>query len=305
MKKVKLQLLGMLTLMATLALPVWALPLPANGLVAYYPFHGNAKDASGHNYNGSAVGGVTVVSNHLNQAASAYHLDGTNAYIYFGPILPDMTAMSFGAWVNAESSSGTTICEGDWQPGNDVDFTVTTTNELFYCTKDGYSVGTWQNFGANIKSNWTFVVWVVNTNLTQFYLDGTLATNLPQGGADLGYHDLIVGTQEFPKNGFGWQGYWKGAISDLMIYNRALSANEVSMVYIAESAPILSIQKPFYLTTASLSTGSNYQVQVTSDLVNWTNQGSAFTATNNYWSSTNYLNGVNGNPLFFRIQCAP
>jgi hypothetical protein len=67
----------------------------------------------------------------------------------------------------------------------------------------------------------------------------------------------------------------------------------------------ISIQKAVYLTSANLQVGSDYQVQASSDLINWTNQGSVFTATNSYWQSTNYWN-VNGwNQLFFRLQNAP
>jgi hypothetical protein len=273
--------------------------------VAYYPFNGNANDASGHNLNGTANGGLTVVSNHLNQAASAYHLNGTNAYIYFGPILPDMTSMTFTLWVKVEASTGTTICEGDWTVGNDFNLTVIPSEEIFYCTKGGYNQTTWQNLNTNIGSQWAYVAWVVSTNQTQFFVNGALTVNLAQGGTDVGYHDFIVGTQEYPQGNFGWQNYWKGAVSDLRIYNRALSTNEVAQLYALQFPPILNVQKAVYLTSNNLQTGSNYQVQASSDLVNWTNQGSVFTATTNYWRSTNYWDVANWNQLFFRLQVAP
>ena len=48
-----------------------------NGLVAYYPFNGNANDASGNGHNGTNHGGVLVPDRfgNLNQA---YRFDGTN-----------------------------------------------------------------------------------------------------------------------------------------------------------------------------------------------------------------------------------
>lgn len=51
--------------------------------------------------------------------------------------------------------------------------------------------------------------------------------------------------------------------------------------------------------------GSNYQLQVSSDLITWTNQGSPFTATNIYMTYPHYFNVDNWNQLFFRLQANP
>ncbi|MGD0350930.1 MAG: hypothetical protein ABSB84_11560 [Verrucomicrobiota bacterium] len=79
--------------------------------------------------------------------------------------------------------------------------------------------------------------------------------------------------------------------------------DNVSLVPLSaiQSAPIINIQKAVYLTSSNLWTGSNYQVQASTDLLNWTNQGSVFTATNSSWSSTQYWNVSNWNQLFFRL----
>ncbi len=69
--------------------------------------------------------------------------------------------------------------------------------------------------------------------------------------------------------------------------------------------PTLSIQKAVYLTAVNLLVGSNYQIQASMDLSNWTNQGQAFTATNSNWQSTNYWSVSDWNQLFFRLQSAP
>jgi hypothetical protein len=77
------------------------------------------------------------------------------------------------------------------------------------------------------------------------------------------------------------------------------------LVVAPEAGPTINIQKAVYLTSTNLLTGSNYQVQSSTDLVNWTNQGSVFTATTNCWQSTNYWSVTNWNQLFFRLQLAP
>src|SRR5580698_7485703 len=55
------------------------------GLIAYYPFNGNANDASGNKLNGSVVGGVTFTNDASGKANSAVTFDGSTGYI----IIPD------------------------------------------------------------------------------------------------------------------------------------------------------------------------------------------------------------------------
>lgn len=57
-------------LMVNLTLLVKA-QIPTNGLVAYYPFNGNANDESGNGHNGS-VTGATLITDRLGQASSAF-----------------------------------------------------------------------------------------------------------------------------------------------------------------------------------------------------------------------------------------
>jgi hypothetical protein len=54
-----------------------------------------------------------------------------------------------------------------------------------------------------------------------------------------------------------------------------------------------------------LMPGTNYQMQVSADLVTWTNQGPAFKATNNSMLYPEYFDVDNWGKLFFRVQAAP
>jgi len=48
------------------------------GLKAYYPFSGNANDASGNGYNGVLQGNVQLTTDRFGNANSAYQFDGNN-----------------------------------------------------------------------------------------------------------------------------------------------------------------------------------------------------------------------------------
>jgi hypothetical protein len=64
----------------------------------------------------------------------------------------------------------------------------------------------------------------------------------------------------------------------------------------------IDTQKAVYLTSTNLVVGLNYQVQVSPDLINWSNQGSEFTATDSNWRSTDHWNVSDSNRFFFRLQ---
>jgi hypothetical protein len=54
-------------------------------------------------------------------------------------------------------------------------------------------------------------------------------------------------------------------------------------------------------TFSGLTFGSNYQLQSSSDLLNWTNQGPPFTATNSVMVYPQYFNVMNFYQYYFRL----
>jgi len=81
-------------------------------------------------------------------------------------------------------------------------------------------------------------------------------------------------------------------------------SGEVSYT-IPAPTPIVSLIKAVKPSFSNLSLGTNYQLQVSTDLSTWTNQGSAFTATNSSMIYPQYFDLDNWNELFFRLQVAP
>ena len=69
--------------------------------------------------------------------------------------------------------------------------------------------------------------------------------------------------------------------------------------------PTLTLNKAVWVGLSNLQIGSNYQIQVSTDLLNWTNSGTVFTVTNSCWHSPNYWDVDNWSQLFFRVQMVP
>jgi hypothetical protein len=148
-------------------------------------------------------------------------------------------------------------------------------------------------------------VYVNDGTNVQLFVDGQLVGSTsypPQDSTSVTSTQPMLIGKEFPTNydGSGTRNF-NGVIGDVRVYNRALSSCEAAKLYAIESG-LLSIRKAVYLDTYNLFVGSNYQVQVSSDLMNWTNYGRVFTATNAYWRSTNYWDVENWNQLFFRME---
>ena len=76
----------------------------SDGLVAYYPFNGNANDESGNRNNGT-VNGSTLTTDRFGNANCAYSFDGVNDYITIqeSDILKVTSELTITTWVKINS----------------------------------------------------------------------------------------------------------------------------------------------------------------------------------------------------------
>lgn len=277
-----------------------------NGLIAYFPFNGNANDASGNAHNGTAFD-TTLVQDQFGFSNSAFGFNEVSSYVEVMNYLPDMPSASFSVWVLSDHLP--TAAEYYHEIFGDGDTTPDRDFRLEFQWNIGLSFFCKDNSTATIPlpllrtNSWMNVIGVADATAGKMYLwlDGApVATNSFTGNANVGYHYRFnIGRVS---DGVHIGRYFAGRIDNLRIYNRALSSNEVAQLYAIESAPILNVRKAVYLDSSNLWVGSNYQVQVSSDLVNWTNFGTVFSATTNTWRTTNYWDVANWNQLFFRLQ---
>jgi hypothetical protein len=66
--------------------------------------------------------------------------------------------------------------------------------------------------------------------------------------------------------------------------------------------PTVNLVKAVTVNFSGLLAGTNYQLQVSTDLNSWTNFGAPFTATNSFMNYSNYWNVSDWNQLFFRLH---
>src|SRR5438045_1722727 len=102
--KMTKSLFGILTITLALAVQmIRAQSFLTNGLVAYWPFDGNANDASGSGNNGT-VNGSTLATDRFGNLNSAYSFDGMSSIITVPASSQfDATNHTLSLWVKANS----------------------------------------------------------------------------------------------------------------------------------------------------------------------------------------------------------
>lgn len=150
-------------------------------------------------------------------------------------------------------------------------------------------------------------------NAMKFYVNGQLVTSPTVqyfGSFDPNNVSGVIDASEFGNlylgnnnaDGRVPSGSCDGTIDDVRIYNRTLSDSEVQQLYQVESTPSVNLVKAVTVSFGNLSIGTNYQLQVTTDLNSWTNFGTPITATNSFMTYSNYWNVSDWNQLFFRLH---
>ena len=219
--------LGMLiALVASASAQSWL----TNGLVAYYPFNGNASDASGNGNDGTNYS-VTFGGDRFYQTHSSASFNG-GAYIQT-PVDSNFPQVTLSAWFSTTNLNQTqAIIDSDASEltnghyGKSILLGIQT-NEIDIEYNEGWYVSPWKlnDYG------WHHVCAIYTSGMVRLYMDGVFIGSQsfiqgPLSGATfrLGMHPINAA-------------WFKGAIDDVRIYNRALSSNEVAQLYNIESTP--------------------------------------------------------------------
>jgi hypothetical protein len=231
-------------------LPVCSFAQGNNGLIAHWNFNNNTNDASGHGHNGSGVN-ISSAPGKNGTANTAWYFNGTSSYISvpYDPTL-NLTQYSICAEVKIQHFySG--LCQGNiilsrgapthqgnytlWFHDNAFDndncAALDTTHESFTATAGSNVPPTpsyWQ-YSPTIQANtWACVVATYDSANFKIYVDGTLMVTVPGASVPTGtsLDSLIIGMDlwDAPNYPYNFQGW----IDDIKLYNRPLSALEVS-----------------------------------------------------------------------------
>lgn len=194
-----------------------------DGLVAYYPFNGNANDISGNGNHGTEYGGVSYVEGVVGQALS---FDGVDDYVDIWSMEEinnnvNTTEGTVSMWIKPNQNAGH-IYQYFSAHNDRLYLRVNSSNDSL-C----FQVGNGGMYSVNevtFDNTWYHIVGVWSPDGMKLYFNGELDS-----------------TADFPNPGFTFQGnetfylgrrwlkdwYYNGVIDEMRIYDRALSKAEI------------------------------------------------------------------------------
>ncbi len=219
--------------------------IPTNGLIAYYPFNGNADDESG-NANHGTVNGAILTSDRFGNPNSAYNFNGVNSEVLIPDTLfgPTIAAFSISLWVSTDNgpypdpsnpSSWMNIFEKSSVTG-EVSFTVRQGSIYFSpdlaTSRIAYEISTPLRQNALIH-----LVGVYQKGQSiSLYTNGVLAATSTPPNENLFVLSFplqsAIGTYHYT---FSPYAQFRGGIDDVLVYNRALSGVEIQQLYNRDS----------------------------------------------------------------------
>ncbi len=213
------------------------MPQPGiEGLVAYYPFNGNANDESG-NGNDGIVNGATLTTDRFGNENSAYSFDGGDDYIHI-PYSEDFNFDPSGqftlvAWANTNvlDVSHHIITKA---PSNTVwDYGLTIDNNNLYLFGHHSQHEAYSTTQAQTNS-WHMVVGVYDNANWKIYIDGVLENDNTASSITQSSGGIAIG-----RKGETELGYFNGKIDDVSIYSIVLSQFEIDSIYHEDNWPIV------------------------------------------------------------------
>ena len=222
--------------------PDWPqLPVVPDGLVAYYPFNGNAADESDHGFNGTVIS-ATLTADRFGHPNKAYAFNGRGGIQCNVNSTLSLAQFTVAAWFKCDGPSATiprivavtrpgecNCYYGLLQANGEWDGYVDRSLRLVGMLNDPYGYGYTLNYSnASVdSSSWHHGAITFASGVLKIYIDGMLDRQVSQPNASTqfsGTASLEIGYCTAGSN-------YVGRLDDIRIYNRVLSDAEIKTLY--------------------------------------------------------------------------
>ena len=237
----------------------------STGLVAYYPFNDNANDESGKENDGT-IAGTTLTADRFGNAGRAFDFDGVDDFIS----IPDSPSLNIGSqsfslsiWAKVVSDPALPVSglisnyRGSSPPEFLTLWHVKQYNGLNqtwkFSTRDSndQKIDLNSTDGSAVPGSWLHILGVRDkeSKVTKLFVNGILVDS----GADertgrftgLSTGQYWIGATSLWPQSLTPANFFNGSIDDVRIYDRALSAAEVSALYYSEVPEFQVIEGSF------------------------------------------------------------
>lgn len=211
--------------------------IPTNGLVGWWPFNGNANDESGNGNNGTVYGAI-LSSDRYGTSNNAFSFNGTNSYIQMinpGPL--GNTSRSVSVWVKTTETRSERMIVSWGANGpvgadfnlwsnyscNGFSFDINSSARTF---NSQFNNGQWNHYVVVYDNSLGSTISIVKVYQNSILLSSVCASVGTGVINTLGTFPITVG--RYHGNN---EDHLNGNIDDIGIWNRALTSQEVSVMY--------------------------------------------------------------------------
>jgi hypothetical protein len=213
----------------------------SQGLVAYYPFSGSARDASGMGNHGVVNGAVLTADRH--GAANSAYAFVRSAYIEVAhsASLDCEQAVSVTAWAKSRMAGDAYTADGvvaqkgtaaeeayglSYHTGTQSIIGIYRNHWAYGGPNGAYDIDGGTHSYATLDTSWHFYAMTFDGDTLRLYRDGRQVDRIVALAGNLTDLPLRIGAQSKSLERF-----WQGAIDEVRVYNRGLSAAEVARLY--------------------------------------------------------------------------
>ena len=293
-------------------------PNLTNGLVAFYPFEGNANDVSGNGNNATTAGNYQFFTNGL--SGSAVRTIGDNSQFYSGGgnvLLPTFdsnfnSGFTLSFWVKDEVRGAGAADSEDYigfgtSDLTTIGITLHGSGSVIF-SMHNYPESKYAEFRMPVNlqtyptSGWKHIVLAYKLgsfacffNGQKLYETNATVNVFPVSQAALNRHWFF--------NGGASSARMSCTYDTVRIWNRALTDQEVKQIFnYDQGISSIDIRVKTLRLTMNLELTKTYQIEASTNLPTWFNYGSTFVATN----TPIYQDvDVDLGPQFFRLKKLP
>ena len=267
------------------AAPSHATASVQTGLLAYYPLNGNANDVTGNGFHGRILGDSLTAADRFGLPGMAMNFDGTGDKIVLpGEPTNARTEGTLSLWMKVNGPTTSALC-GRQDLGNSVPF---------YCEYNIFAkqdAGNQPGFRAQLVTllgqdqpwntfyfwvtyppppftyapqaaydflNWHLYTYVWSGTGKQVYIDTSLVINEPGAFTSPSSGDLYLGDNS--SNLVEYE-LLNGALDDVRIYDRALTEQEVSNLYLQDLNAVVTSTNVFIGLKNSDDVGTKFDLR--------------------------------------------
>ena len=238
----------------------------SEGIIAFYPFNGNAFDETG-NGNDGTVNNAVLIADRDGNANKAYYFNGDNAFINVltKDILKKVTTRphTFSVWITLESSVLTTkyvidaYSEGANGDPRGLRF-ESSNNPTFKWRTDAANYLATSSQAILSDTTWHQIVGVFQGTVGKIFVDGQAKGTTASSGTGSAVEFFKFGVL----SAGGSDGFYHGSMDEIKIFDRALSDSEVAQMYNEDNE--LANEKAALMALYNTTTGTGWN-----DNTNW------------------------------------